>query len=194
MYQIRNSGWIEVITGSMFSGKTTELVHRLEKVEIANQEYKVFKPIVDDRYAERYIVTHSGIRWEAIPLDKSEDILDQTYEELDVVAIDEIQFWDDDIIDVIESLVDKNIRVIACGLDTDFRGEPFGSMSTILAKSEYVTKLKGVCQIEGCGELGTKTQRYVNGEPAHINDPLVVIGGKESYKCVCRHHHTVKTD
>lgn len=192
MYRIRDSGWLEVISGPMYSSKTTELIHRIEKVKIANQDYKIFKPEIDDRYSENKISTHSGIELKAIPVEKAEDILEYVYEELDVVAIDECQFYDDKLPEIIDRLLDKHIRVIVTGLDMDFRGKPFELTSILLAKAEFITKLNGVCNI--CGELGTKTQRYVNGEPAHVNDPTIVVGGTENYSCVCRQHHRVKKD
>lgn len=192
IYQIRNSGWLEVITGPMFSGKSTELIQRIEKCDIAQEDYKTFKPIIDDRYVKDKIVTHSGIEISAIPLEDSEDILEEVYEELDVVAIDEMQFWGKGLIDVINRLLQKHIRVIVSGLDKSFRGEPFEISAEILAMAEYVEKLSGVCAV--CGQLGTRTQRLVDGEPAHYDEPLIKVGDSDIYECRCLKHFEIKKD
>jgi len=190
IYKITRSGWLEVITGSMYSGKTSELIRRIERVKIANQKFKVFKPKIDNRYDEDDVVSHNGQYIKAQQLDLANHILDNVYEELDVVAIDEIQFWDNEIISVIDELVRKGKRVIVCGLDQDFRGEPFQLTATLMAKAEYVDKFFGICPI--CGEPATKTQRIIDGEPAHWEDETILVGKEEYYEARCRSCHKVQ--
>lgn len=192
MYQITRSGWLEVITGCMFSGKTSELLRRLERIRIAKQKYKVFKPEIDDRYTEDKVVSHDGQYIDACVLENSIDILNEVYEEIDVVGIDEIQFWDKKIIDIVEKLVSRGKRVIVCGLDQDFRGEPFENMALLMAKAEFVDKFNAICP--HCGEPATKTQRLIDGEPAHWNDPIILVGKEDYYEARCRSCHKIRRD
>jgi thymidine kinase len=182
-------GSIEVITGSMFSGKTDELIRRLRRATIARQKVQVFKPIIDDRYAIEKVASHDGAVFEAQPIERSTDILDNLAPDTTVVAIDETQFFDPAIIDVVHRLAAGGIRVIVAGLDMDFRGEPFGPMPTLIAQAEEVQKLHAICVV--CHEPAYCTQRLVNGSPAHYDDPIVIVGASEMYEARCRQHHDV---
>lgn len=183
------SGRIEVITGSMFSGKTDELIRRLRRATIARQNVQVFKPVIDNRYGEEKVTSHAGSAYHAVPIQKASDVLERLDEESTVVAIDEAQFFDEGIIPITQELADRGLRVIVAGLDTDFRGEPFGPMPVLMAQAEFVTKLQAICM--SCGEAASRTQRLVNGKPAQYNDPVVIVGASELYEARCRHHHEV---
>jgi len=182
-------GSLEVITGSMFCGKSDELIRRLRRAKIAKQQVQVFKPAIDDRYAEAKVVSHAGNEFDAVAIEKAADIRAQLQPETTVVAIDEAQFLDGEIVAVVKYLADSGIRVIVAGLDTDFRGEPFGSMPTLTAQAERVDKLHAICMV--CGGDASRTQRLVNGEPANYNDPIVIVGASEMYEARCRTHHQV---
>jgi thymidine kinase len=184
-----HTGSIEVIVGSMFSGKTDELIRRLRRATIARQKVQVFKPAVDNRYGETKVTSHAGSDFDAAPIQSALDVLAKLEEGTTVVAIDEAQFFDSDITNVVQKLADKGIRVIVAGLDTDFRGEPFGPMPVIMAQAERVDKLHAICMV--CGEEASRTQRLVNGKPARYNDPVVIIGASELYEARCREHHEV---
>lgn len=185
-----HSGSVEVITGSMFCGKTDELIRRLRRATIARQKVQVFKPAIDNRYAVEKVTSHAGTEFEAKPIENAQQILENLDEEATVVAIDEAQFFDEEIIPIVQQLADKGLRVIIAGLDTDFRGEPFGPMPVLLAIAERVDKLQAICMV--CGEPATRTQRLVNGKPAHYNDPVVIVGAAEMYEARCRLHHVVR--
>ncbi len=182
-------GSIEVICGSMFSGKTDELIRRLRRATIARQKVQVFKPAIDIRYAVEKVTSHAGTDFDAIPVEKSADVRTRLEQDATVVAIDEAQFFDDEIIQVVDELACRNIRVLVAGLDTDFRGEPFGPMPLLMAKAERVDKLQAICMV--CGEPATRTQRLVNGKPARYDDPIVIVGAAEMYEARCRVHHVV---
>jgi len=185
-----HSGRIEDICGSMFCGKTEELIRRVRRAIIAKQKVKVFKPAIDDRYGIESVTSHNGQTVEAIPVKSAHDILGQANGGTTVVAIDEAQFFDDGIVDVVQELADKhNIRVIIAGLDLDFRAEPFGSMPFLLSIAEDVTKLHAICVV--CGEFASRTQRLVNDKPAKYDDPIILVGAQESYEARCREHHIV---
>ena len=184
----RETGRIEVICGSMFCGKTEELIRRVRRAIIARQNVKVFKPKIDDRYGIQRITSHSGQSVDAIPVESAQDILNLANGETTVVAVDEAQFFDVGIVDVVQRLVDDlNIRVIIAGLDTDFRGEPFGAMPYLLSIAEEVVKLHAICVI--CGNSASRTQRLVDGMPAAYDDPIILVGAQESYEARCRRHH-----
>jgi thymidine kinase len=185
-------GSLEVICGSMFSGKSEELIRRLRRASIAKQNVQVFKPAIDQRYHQEKVTSHAGTAFDAVPVKNSREIIDCIAEETTVVGIDEAQFFDAEILDVVEDLVKRNIRVIVAGLELDFRGEPFGSMPTLMAKAEEVTKLQAICMI--CGEAASRTQRLVNGKPARYDDPIVIVGAAELYEARCRLHHDVPKD
>ncbi|HPL81911.1 MAG TPA: thymidine kinase [Anaerolineaceae bacterium] len=182
-------GIVEVITGSMFCGKTEELIRRLRRATIAKQKVMVFKPVIDDRYAFNKVTSHSGADFEAIPINHSSEIYRLITDDVNVVGIDEAQFFDDGIVDVAQTLADKGLRVIVTGLDTDFRGEPFACMPEMIVKADKVDKLEAICMC--CGEPATRTQRLVNGSPANYTDPVVIVGAAEMYEARCRHCHEV---
>ncbi|MED0685699.1 thymidine kinase [Anoxybacillus ayderensis] len=189
MYVMKQSGWLEVICGSMFSGKSEELIRRVRRAQFAKQEVKVFKPAIDNRYSEEAVVSHNGTSVIAIPVPCASDIRKHLTTHTDVVAIDEVQFFDEHVVDVVQQLADEGYRVIVAGLDQDFRGEPFGPVPTLMAIAESVTKLQAVCTV--CGSPASRTQRLINGRPASYHDPVILIGASESYEPRCRHHHEV---
>ena len=183
-------GWIEVITGSMYAGKTEELLRRIKRIEYAKKRVIVFKPKIDDRYSSCEVVSHNNGRTKSVNVTKSSDILDYLVEPYPyAIAIDEVQFLDEKIIGVCEKFANKGVRVIVAGLDRNFRGEPFGVMPELLARAEYVTKLVAICSV--CGAPATRTQRLINGQPANYNDPIILVGAKEQYEARCRHCHQV---
>lgn len=189
MDMMKQSGWIEVICGSMFSGKSEELIRRVRRTQFAKQSIMVFKPKLDDRYSVTEIVSHNGTSVMAEPIATSTKILQTVHADIDVVAIDEVQFFDEGIITVVQQLADRGHRVIMAGLDQDFRGEPFGPMPTLMAIAEQVTKLHAVCAV--CGSPASRTQRLINGKPACYGDPIILVGAAEAYEARCRHHHEV---
>lgn len=190
MYHQYQPGYIEVISGCMFAGKTEELIRRINTLEFAKKNVLVFKPVIDNRYAENMVVSHAGSSVQSYNIAKAVEILEYVNEKTDVVAVDEVQFFDDDIVLVCDELAGRGIRVMVAGLDTDFRGEPFGVMPKLMTTAEFVTKLTAVCTI--CGAPATRTQRLVNGNPAAYDDPTILVGASESYEARCRHHHIVK--
>ncbi len=189
MYQSYRDGWIETISGCMFAGKTEELIRRIKVLEFAKKEIMVFKPRIDDRYSQTRVVSHAGSSVESHVISDAAEILDMVKETTQVVAIDEAQFFDDNICDVCNELADRGIRVMAAGLDTDFKGEPFGPMPQLITEAEFVTKLAAVCN--KCGAPATRTQRIIDGRPASYNDPIILVGAAESYEARCRHCHEV---
>ncbi len=185
----QKEGWIEVITGPMFAGKTEELIRRVRRLEYAKKNILVFKPKMDNRYGEGEIVSHNNSKTQSINIAQAEDMFQHVTKDTDVIAIDEVQFLDDRTPDVIESFANQGKRVIVGGLDTDFRAEPFSFMPRLLSVAEYVTKLSAVCV--KCGTPATRTQRIVDGKPAKYMDPIVLIGARESYEARCRKCHRV---
>jgi thymidine kinase len=173
----------------MFCGKTDELIRRLRRATIARQKVQVFKPSMDYRYNEFKVTSHAGSDFEAVPIEKSEQILPLLNNDTTVVAIDEAQFFDNQLIDIVQDLADRGLRVVVAGLDTNFRGEPFGPMPVLMAKAERVDKLHAICMV--CGEPASRTQRLVNGSPAKYDDPVVIVGASELYEARCRQHHKV---
>ncbi|MFN2153437.1 MAG: thymidine kinase [Anaerolineales bacterium] len=184
-----HTGSIEVITGSMFCGKTEELIRRLRRATIAKQKVQVFKPTIDNRYAEEKVTSHTGANFDAIPIQQAAEILSSLDPDTTVVAIDEAQFFDAEIIPISQKLADRGLRVIVAGLDMDFRGEPFGPMPALLSQAEEVSKLHAICVV--CGEEASRTQRLVDGRPARYDDPVVIVGASEMYEARCREHHQV---
>ena len=183
------SGRLEVITGPMFCGKTDELIRRLRRATIAKQQVQVFKPGFDIRYSTEKVTSHAGNEYDALPIDSAGEIPVHLTEGATVVAIDEAQFFDHQIVPVVQDLVDQGIRVIVAGLDMDFRGEPFGQLPILMAQAEMVDKLHAICMT--CGDKGTRTQRLVDGKPAYYDDPVVIVGASELYEARCRKHHQV---
>jgi thymidine kinase len=182
-------GSIEVITGSMFSGKTHELIRRLRRATIAKQKVQVFKPIIDDRYAIEKVASHDGSVFQAIPIEHVGEVPGRLDPDTTVVAIDEAQFFGPEISAITHELASRGLRVIVAGLDMDFRGEPFGPMPVLLSQAENVQKLQAICVV--CGEPAYCTQRLVNGQPAHYDDPIVIVGADEMYEARCRRCHEV---
>lgn len=189
MYQQYREGWIEVITGCMFAGKTEELIRRINVLEYAKKKIVVFKPKIDDRYDENDVVSHAGKSVKSYAISKAREIFDYLEEDVEVIAIDEVQFFDDEVVDICDYLADRGKRVMVAGLDMDFRGEPFSIMPRLITIAEFVTKLTAVCM--KCGAPATRTQRLVNGQPSHYDDPIVQVGASESYEARCRHCHEV---
>ncbi|RXK30377.1 thymidine kinase [Bacillus velezensis] len=189
MYIMKQSGWLELICGSMFSGKSEELIRRVKRATYAKQEVKVFKPAIDNRYSEEAVVSHNGTSMTSHVISSSAEIWDHISESTDVIAVDEVQFFGESIIGDLSSLADKGYRVIAAGLDMDFRGEPFGVVPNLMAVAESVTKLQAVCSV--CGAPASRTQRLIDGKPASYDDPVILVGASESYEARCRHHHEV---
>jgi thymidine kinase len=184
-----HTGSLEVVCGSMFSGKTDELIRRLRRATIARQKVQVFKPVIDNRYSVEKVTSHAGTAFDAIPIDHAVEIMDRLDDDTTVVGIDEAQFFDDAILEIVHKLADSGMRVIVAGLDTDFRGEPFGCMPILMAQAERVDKLQAICMV--CGEPASRTQRLVNGAPARYHDPVVIVGASEMYEARCRQHHEV---
>ncbi|MGN8643439.1 thymidine kinase [Catenibacterium mitsuokai] len=189
MYNQYREGWIEVICGCMFAGKTEELIRRINVLSYARKNILVFKPKIDDRYSTTEIASHAGSKVPCIVISEAKEILNHVNYDTDVVAIDEVQFFDEDVVDICEYLADSGLRVMVAGLDKDFRGEPFGVLPDLLTRAEFVTKLTAVCA--KCGAPATRTQRIINGKPASFNDPIVLVGAKEAYEPRCRHCHEI---
>ena len=182
-------GSIEVVCGSMFSGKTDELIRRLVRATIAKQKVQVFKPAIDVRYAVEKVTSHTGSNFDATPVEKASEIREKLEEDTTVVGLDEAQFFDSEIVMIAQELASKGIRVLVAGLDMDFRGEPFGPMPIFMSMAEHVDKLHAICMV--CGDEASRTQRLVNGFPARYDDPVVIVGASELYEARCRIHHEV---
>ena len=190
MYHGSRPGWIEVIAGVMFSGKSEELIRRVRRAIIARRKVQVFKSHLDSRYAGLYTVSsHDGKELEAAPVDSAAEIFRQVRPATELVAIDEAQFLDPEIVTVASALAARGVRVIVAGTDTDFRGEPFGAMGSLLAIAESVDKLQAICVV--CGDLACRNQRLINGRPARWDSPTIMVGGSESYEARCRRCHRV---
>lgn len=192
MYRPMHHGYIEAIAGPMYSGKSEELIRRLKRAQIAKQKVLIFKPAVDDRYCAENIVSHNGSKLKAIRVHHSREMMEYIEKDTQVVGIDEVQFFDDGIIEVCKNLADGGVRVIVAGLDMDFRGEPFGPTPMLLTMAEFVDKLSAICMV--CGEPAHRTQRLINGQPAKYTDPVILVGATESYEARCRLHHQVPRD
>ena len=175
-------GWLEVICGPMFSGKSEELIRRLRRVEIAGQRVLIVKPSVDDRFDVSHIVSHAGAKMRAVAVENAADALGRS-DGYDAIGIDEAQFFDDEIVDVVRTLVARGRRVVVAGLDRDFRGEPFGAMPLLLCMAEFVDKLQAVCH--ACGGTATRTQRLLDGMPAPFDGETIQIGALDSYEARC---------
>lgn len=189
MYLMKHSGWVEVICGSMFSGKSEELIRRVRRAQFAKQKIAVFKPKMDNRYHDQAVVSHDGTSFQAKPISHSIEIIHHVEADVDIIAIDEVQFFDEGIVRVVQELADRGHRVVCAGLDMDFRGEPFAQMPALLAIAESVTKLQAVCSV--CGSPSSRTQRLIDGNPASYHDPVILVGASEAYEPRCRHHHDV---
>lgn len=182
-------GWIELICGGMFAGKTEELIRRVRRAHFARQKVQVFKPALDNRYAAERVSSHNGVHLDATAVSSSQEILDRVDPDTTVVAVDEAQFFDGRIAEVCDELADQGMRVIVAGLDMDFRGEPFGPMPILMTQAEQVDKLQAICMV--CGAPASRTQRLVNGQPAFYDDPIILVGAQEAYEARCRRCHDV---
>lgn len=176
-------GWIEVITGSMFSGKSEELIRRLRRAQIARQRVQIFKPVIDDRYSDIAIVSHSDMKIPSESVSTSAELLSQVADDTDVVGIDEGQFFDAGLPGVVQELANRGKRVIVAGLDQDYRGKPFEPMPQLLAIAEYITKTLAICMV--CGGPANRTQRLV------VSTDRVLVGATGTYEARCRHCHEV---
>jgi thymidine kinase len=189
VYTRYDGGWIEIVCGSMFSGKTEELIRRIKRAEIARQKVQVFKPKLDDRYIAAKLSSHGGNHFDAIVVESAEEIGNLVDDDTEVIAIDEVQFFNWAIAPLCEKLANDGRRVILAGLDMDFRGEPFGPMPLLMAQAEAVDKLQAICMV--CGSPASRTQRLIDGHPANYNDSVIMVGASEVYEARCRHHHEV---
>lgn len=180
------SGSIEVICGPMFSGKTEELIRRVRRSQIARQKVQIFKPTIDDRYHATQVVSHSSLAIEGFPIKEAKDIFSNLHDSTRIVAIDEIQFFDQEIVEIVHKLARRGLRVICAGLDCDYRGIPFGPMPTLLAIADDVMKIKAICTV--CGSSATKTYRKSKtGEQ-------VQVGEADAYEARCRNHYEFEYD
>lgn len=184
-----HQGRIEVICGCMFSGKSEELIRRVRRAQIAQQKVEVFKSSLDNRYEANCVNSHNRSSIAAVPVQSVSEIVDNMSDDATTIAIDEAQFFDSDLIELCSRLAGRGIRVIVAGLDLDFRGEPFGPIPEIVAKADYVDKLQAICSV--CLKDATRSQRLINGQPAHYDEPVILVGAQEAYEPRCRHCHTV---
>ncbi len=189
-YYSDKPGWIEVVCGPMFAGKTEELIRRVKRMDFAKKKYLIFKPTIDNRYAISEVVSHNQRKVKAINISSSKEIYNYITEDIEAVLIDEVQFFDEDVVEICRELADRGLRVICTGLDCDFRGNPFPIVASLLAMSENITKLTAICVC--CGNEATKTQRIINGNPAKYDEPIILVGEKESYEPRCRKCHVIK--
>jgi len=190
MNQQPQGGWIEVVSGVMFSGKSEELMRRVRRAILARKRVQVFKSYLDDRYGGlQFVSSHDGRRVESIPIQSSLELAEQVSSDTEVVAIDEVQFLDDGIVKVVNLLADEGRRVIIAGTDMDFAGRPFGPMGKLLAVAEMIDKLHAICV--RCGDPATRNQRLIDGQPAPAEGPVIQVGGLESYEARCRRCHEV---
>lgn len=189
VYGKPSGGWIEVVCGSMFSGKTEELIRRVRRACIARQKVQVFKHSLDARYAERELASHNGVQWRAVPVESTAQLRAQVEPDTTVLAIDEGQFFDEDVVDLCRELAERDVRVVVAGLDMDFRGEPFGPMPHLMAEAERVDKVQAICVV--CGGPASHTQRLIDGRPAAYDDPVILVGADEVYEARCRGCHEV---
>ncbi|MDY6876896.1 MAG: thymidine kinase [Chloroflexota bacterium] len=192
VYGKPSSGWIEVVCGGMFSGKTEELIRRVRRAQIARQKVQVFKHSLDARYARREVASHNGVQAEAVPVENTLQLRSLIEPDTTVVALDEAQFFDDDVVALCEELASRGVRVIVAGLDMDFRGEPFGPTPALLACAERVDKLEAICVV--CGGPASRTQRLIDGQPAAYDDAVILVGASEVYEARCRGCHVVGMD
>lgn len=189
MERMSRTGWIEIISGVMFSGKSEELMRRVRRATLAKKKVQVFKSQLDDRYGIREVISHDEGRIPAYPVSTAADLAAKVGPDTEVVAVDEIQFLDNGVVGVLNALADRGVRVIAAGTDMDFRGRPFGPMGALLAVAEKADKLTAICV--KCGEQATRNQRLIDGKPAPAEGPTIQVGGLESYEARCRACHEV---
>ena len=180
---IWNSGWVEVICGSMFSGKTEELIRRIKRAQIAKQKVQIFKPIIDNRYSKEHVTSHSSMRADATNINNIEEIMTNLDDNTRIVAIDEAQFFSPAIVEISQRLANRGLRVIIAGLDLDYRGVPFGPMPLLMATAEFVTKMSAICTV--CGNTASRTQRR-QLENVENSENQVLVGADEYYEARCR--------
>ncbi len=186
-------GWIEVVTGGMFSGKSEELIRRLRRARYGNQKVVAFKHSSDKRYDDTRVASHSQLTIEGVPassVEEMEKLFFEKYSDAEIIGIDEVQFFGEPVVEFCEKLANMGKRVVVAGLDQDFRGEPFKPMDALMSKAEYVDKFNAVCAV--CGNPASRSQRLVNGEPAYYDDPIVLVGASEAYEPRCRKCHIVR--
>ncbi len=187
-----SGGWIEVISGVMFSGKSEELLRRVRRAALARRIVQVFKSHLDERYGGlAKVSTHDGGQIDSEPISSSLELMERTRADTQVVAVDEVQFLDDAVVNVANALADRGVRVIMAGTDMDFRGQPFGPVPLLLAVAERIDKLHAICI--RCGQLATRNQRLIDGRPAPAEGPTIQVGGLESYEARCRSCHEVSS-
>ncbi len=193
MTEPMSNGWIEVISGVMFSGKSEELMRRVRRAVLARKKVQVFKSHLDERYGGIQVISsHDGGRIEAEPVMNSTDVMERVRADTEVVAVDEVQFLDDGIVSVANALADRGVRIMLAGTDMDFRGRPFGPMGPLLAIAERIDKLSAICVI--CGNAATRNQRLIDGHAAPAEGPTIQVGGLESYEARCRDCHDVPSE
>lgn len=184
------NGSIEIIVGPMYAGKSEELIRRINRARIAELKVLAFKPKIDNRYNKDSITSHNGKQADCVAVDASQEILEYIKDkEYDLLAIDEVQFFDEGIVELCQLEADKGKRIICSGLDMDFRAEPFKVVPQLMSIAEHVSKLTAVCMV--CKLPATRTQRLVNGQPAKYSDPIILVGAKEDYEARCRKCHEV---
>ena len=191
---VHPGGFLEVITGPMFAGKTTELIKRIERQMFAKRKAALFKPAIDNRYSEEEVVAHNGLRYEAFVIPTDEEGVDRIVEitkreGYEVIGIDEVQFFPMTIVEALERLADEGVYVIASGLNLDFKGDPFPVTKELLVRADSIVYLTAVCTV--CGRPATRSQRLIDGKPAPRDSPVILVGGSESYEARCREHHEV---
>lgn len=191
---MNHEGFLEVITGPMFAGKTTELIKRIERQIFAKRKAALFKPAIDTRYSEDHVVAHNGLRYEAFVVPTGREGVERIVElsregAYEVIGIDEVQFFHPSIVGALNELADSGVYVIVSGLNLDFRGEPFEVTRELLVRADNVVYLTAVCTV--CGRPATRSQRLINGKPAPRDSPVILVGGSESYEARCRLHHEV---
>ena len=187
-------GFLEVITGPMFAGKTTELIKRVERQAFAKRKVAIFKPSIDDRYSRSDVVAHNGLKYRAFVVPTSEEGVElirkvTLREGYEVIGVDEAQFFPMSIVEALNRLADEGVYVIVSGLNLDFKGDPFPVMKELLVRADNIVYLTAVCTV--CGRPATRSQRLINGKPAPRDSPVVLVGGSESYEARCRLHHEV---
>lgn len=181
---MKTPGQLTVVCGSMFAGKSEELIRLARRALYAKKKVQVFKPVIDTRYDETMVVTHMGVKHEAVPVKSVADLESQIHASTEVILIEEAQFFDNSLVDLAVDLADSGREVILAGLDQDFRREPFGPMGALLAVADQVIKLRAICM--NCGAPASHTYRVINGKPAHRDDPIILIGATEAYEARCR--------
>lgn len=179
-----------MVCGSMYAGKSEELIRRARRALYAKKCVQVFKPAIDSRYDEEMVATHMGVKHEAVPVVSVEDLRSRIAPGADYVCIEEVQFFDPSVVDLVVELADQGVEVVCAGLDQDFRRQPFGPMATLLAVADEVVKLRAICIV--CGRSASHTQRIIDGKPARWDDPIVLIGATESYEARCRRCYKIQ--